>query len=84
MLADTSFRNVAFGEGFRVNGDDHVQFDTKTFNEKLQWLKLYDGNPMYTVMTDKNLVKDYVAGIIGEDHIVPSIGVWDNPEEMEL
>ena len=39
---------------------------------------------MYTVMTDKKLVKDYVAGIIGEDHIVPSIGVWDNPEEMEL
>ena len=45
----------------------------KTFTEKLQWLKLYDRKPEYTQMVDKYAVKDYVAGIIGKEYIIPSI-----------
>lgn len=55
----------------------------KTFNEKLNWLKLYDRKPEYTIMVDKYLAKDYVAKIIGEEHIIPLLGVWDNPDQIE-
>lgn len=55
----------------------------KTFSEKLQWLKLYDRRPEYTTMVDKYAVKDYVAGIIGKDYIIPTLGVWDNPDDIE-
>lgn len=54
----------------------------KTFNEKLQWLKLHDRKPEYTTMVDKYAVKDYVANIIGKEYIVPTLGVWDSPEEI--
>lgn len=56
----------------------------KTFNEKLQWLKMYDRNPIYTVMADKYLVKEYVANIIGAEHIVPTMGVWERPEDINF
>lgn len=55
----------------------------QTFSEKLQWLKLYDREPEYTQMVDKYAVKDYVAKIIGEDYIIPTLGVWDKPEDIE-
>ena len=54
----------------------------KTFNEKLQWLKLHDRKPEYTTMVDKYAVKEYVANIIGEEYIVPTLGVWDSPEDI--
>ena len=56
----------------------------KTFNEKLQWLKLHDRRPEYTLMVDKILAKDYVAGIIGSDHIIPILGVWNDPKEIDF
>ncbi len=56
----------------------------KTFNEKLQWLKLYDHRPEYTKMVDKYEVKDYVAKIIGEEHIIPTIGVWEKVEDINF
>ena len=55
----------------------------KTFNEKLQWLKLYNRRPEYTTMVDKYAVKDYVAGKIGREYIIPTLGVWDTPEQIE-
>ena len=55
----------------------------QTFNEKLQWLKLYDRNPLYTVLVDKYRVKQYVANIIGEDHVIKCLGVWNRVEDIE-
>lgn len=55
----------------------------KTFSEKLQWLKLYDRRPEYVKMVDKAAVKDYVAGIIGDEYIIPTLGVWDRPEDID-
>jgi len=55
-----------------------------TFNEKLQWLKLYDRNFMYTHMVDKADVKDYVAGQIGEKYIIPTLGVWDCFDDIDF
>lgn len=56
----------------------------KTFNEKLQWLKLYDRKPEYTIMVNKYEVKQYVADIIGEEHIIPTLGVWDNFDDIDF
>lgn len=55
-----------------------------TFNEKLQWLKLNDRRPEYTQMVDKYDVKKYVANIIGEEYIIPTLGVWDRADEIDF
>lgn len=55
----------------------------KTFSAKLQWLKLYDRRPEYSAMVDKYLVKDYVAKIIGQEYVIPTLGVWNRPEEID-
>lgn len=54
----------------------------QTYNEKLQWLKLYDRNPLYTQMVDKIEAKSYVASLIGKEHIIPTIGIYDTVEEI--
>ena len=56
----------------------------QTFNEKLQWLKLYDRNPEYTKMVDKYEAKKYVANIIGEEYIIPTLGVYDKFEDINF
>lgn len=55
----------------------------QTFTEKLQWLKLYNRKPIYTTMVDKYAVKQYVANIIGEEYIIPTLGVWDKPDDID-
>lgn len=55
-----------------------------TYNEKIQWLKLYDRRSEYTRMVDKYAVKDYVRGIIGDEYIIPTLGVWDSFEEIDF
>ena len=56
----------------------------ETFNEKLQWLKLYNRKPEYTMMVDKYAVKSYVAEKIGEEYIIPTLGVWDRFEDIDF
>lgn len=56
----------------------------QTFNEKLQWLKLYDRKPIYTTMVDKHDVKAYVAERIGAEYIIPTLGVWDAFDEIDF
>lgn len=55
----------------------------QTFTEKIQWLKLYNRQPEYTKMVDKYAVKEYVAKKIGEEYIIPTLGVWDKPEDID-
>lgn len=56
----------------------------KTLNEKLQWLKLYDRKPEYSLYVDKFRVKEYVAKIIGEKYIIPTLFSWDNVEDIDF
>jgi len=56
----------------------------KTFNEKLNWLKLHDHNPIYTTMVDKFEAKSYVASIIGDEYIIPTLGVWERAEDIDF
>lgn len=68
---------VKFGRDLNVD-------NPKTFNEKLQWLKLYDRKPIYTTMVDKIEAKKYVAGIIGQEYIIPTLGVWNRFDDIEF
>ena len=56
----------------------------RTFNEKIQWMKLYNQRPEYTIMADKYLAKEYVGKKIGEQYIIPLLGVWDSPDEINF
>lgn len=58
--------------------------NSKTFNEKLQWLKLYDRKLEYIIYCDKYKVRDYIAKTIGEKYLIPLLGVWDNPDKIDL
>ncbi len=58
--------------------------DPKTFNEKLQWLKLHDRKEIYTFLVDKYEAKRIVASIIGDEYIIPTLGVWDSFDEIEF
>lgn len=55
----------------------------KRFTEKLQWLKLYDHNPLYKTIVDKYEAKSYIANLIGIDYIIPTIGIWNKIEEID-
>lgn len=56
----------------------------QTFNEKLQWLKLYNRRDEYTMMVDKVAVRDYISEKLGEEYLIPCLGVWDNPEDINF
>lgn len=56
----------------------------QTFNEKLQWLKLYDRRPEYTTLVDKYAVKQWVTERIGEAYLIPTLGVWDSFDEIDF
>lgn len=58
--------------------------EPKTFNEKLQWLKLNDKNEKYTNMVDKLEAKKIVAETIGEEYIIPIIGIFDKFEDIDF
>ena len=54
------------------------------YTEKLQWLKLYDHRPEYTTMVDKYAAKQYVAERIGEQYVIPMLGVWENADDIDF
>ncbi|MBR5781903.1 MAG: glycosyl transferase [Bacteroidales bacterium] len=56
----------------------------KTFNEKLQWLKLNDIHEDYAEMVDKASAKEYVKKIIGEEYIIPTLGIWRRFDEIDF
>ena len=56
----------------------------QTYNEKLQWLKLHDRKSIYTKMVDKYDVKSYVSEIIGNQYVIPTLGVWDRFEDIDF
>ena len=54
------------------------------FSEKLQWIKLYDRKPEYTQMVDKIAVKSLVASKIGEQYVIPTLGIWDHFDDINF
>ena len=56
----------------------------QTFNEKIQWLKLYDNSPIKAVLADKYKVREWVEKKIGKEYLIPLIGVWDSFEDINF
>ena len=80
IVSDKLFLRVKF----RLHMGYWMDFDNpKTYNEKLQWLKLNDKHPEYTRMVDKIEAKDYVSSIIGDKYIIPTLGVWDSVDDID-
>ncbi len=68
---------LRFGKKFNLD-------NPRTFNEKLNWLKLYNRKPQYSLMADKYAVKDFVKNIIGEQYIVPCYGKWNSFDDIDF
>ena len=56
----------------------------RTFNQKIQWLKLYYRRPEFTQYVDKYEVREHIAKMLGEEYLVPLLGVWDNPNDIDF
>ena len=69
---------------FKKTGQILNLYDPKTFNEKIQWLKLYDSTPIKTRLADKYLVRDWVKEKIGEEYLIPLLGVWDKFDDIDF
>lgn len=70
---------------YRIRTGHKLNLDNpQSFNEKLQWLKLHDRRPEYTIMVDKYAVKKYIAKKIGKQYIIPTLGVWDKFDDIDF
>lgn len=80
-LSDEYFLYVIFRNkvGYKLNLNN-----PKTINEKMQWLKLNDRNPLYTQLVDKYEVKKYISELIGGKYVVPTIGVYNSFDEIDF
>lgn len=56
----------------------------QTYSEKLQWMKLYNHDPLYTTLVDKYAVKQYVEEKIGKDYLIPTLGVWSRFDDIDF
>jgi len=70
---------------YRGYMDKKLNLDSpKTFNEKLQWLKLYDRNPLYTHLADKYEVRKHISDVLGKEHLIPLLGVYNDFDEIDF
>lgn len=81
MFPDKIFLNLMFHSrmGYWINWKR-----PQTFNEKLQWLKVYYRRPEFTTMVDKYAVKHYISEKIGKKYVLPLIGVWEKPKDIDF
>lgn len=80
LLPDKQFLQIQYRRkmGKKLNLKNPI-----AFTEKLQWLKLYDRNPIYTQLVDKFAVRDYVAKEIGSNYLIPLLGIWNDMSEID-
>lgn len=81
FLPDKIYLQLRF---FKVFGRFINFQNPQTFNEKLQWLKIFDCNPEYSIMVDKYLVKKWASEKIGDQYIIPTLGVWDTFDQINF
>lgn len=68
----------------RMTGRELNLDDPQTYNEKIQWTKLYGVTPLMTKLTDKYAVRQWVADKIGADYLVPLLGVWERFDDIDF
>lgn len=81
FLSDASYLKLYYLIKFRkfLNLDN-----PRSFSEKMQWLKLHNRQPIFTTMVDKLKCKEWASSVIGPEYIIPTIAVWNSPEEIEF
>lgn len=90
ILANLGFFNYMPDERFLKKRFKHTfgkELDLenpKTFNEKLQWLKIHDRNPAYVKLVDKYAVREFIAEQLGEEFLIPLLGVWERPDDIDF
>lgn len=81
ILSDKALLSMKYRRAFHRELDwDNPQ----TFSEKIQWLKIYGRTPINNVMSDKYAVKQYITKRIGGQYVIPLLGVWDRPEDIDF
>lgn len=81
ILSDETYLKLTY----RVRFGEKLDFKNPiTFNQKIQWLKLHDRQERYVELVDKVRVKDYVAKTIGEQYIIPTLGVWNSFDDIDF
>lgn len=80
-IPDMAYLKIVFPieTGKKLNLDNPL-----TYNEKLQWIKLYDRKPLYIKLVDKYEVRKYVADMIGEQYLIKLIGVYENVDKIDF
>ena len=100
IIIDKNFRTMVLGRrGFYKTMPDDIYLkrvfksymgrtldleNPKTYNEKLQWLKINERRPEFTMMVDKYKVRDYIKQVLGEEYLIPLLGVWDVPDAIDF
>lgn len=80
-IDDAEFLKIRYEKAFNKELDLN---NPKTFNEKLQWLKLNDRKEIYTTLVDKYEAKKYVSDIIGNNYIIPTLGIYDKWDDIDF
>lgn len=80
-MSDFDFIKLSYGMSM---GYEPNLTNPQTFNEKLQWLKLNDRRPEYSAMVDKYEAKKYVSKLVGEEYIIPTLGVWETFDDIDF
>ena len=81
LFNDKTYLKIRYYATFKKNLN--LQ-NPQTFNEKLQWLKLNDRKDIYAKMVDKYEAKSYVSKIIGNKYIIPTLGIYNNFDEIDF
>lgn len=81
LIPDRIYLQIVYFRHFKK----FIDFDNpKTFNEKIQWLKLNYRKEEYTKLVDKYRVKQYITKLIGEEYVIPTLGVWNNVDDIDF
>lgn len=80
-MSDETYLKIVYGLIFKkkLNLDN-----PQTFNEKLQWLKLYNRKSEYTTMVDKFAVKQWIADRVGQEYVIPTLGKWEHFDQIDF
>lgn len=76
--------DIIKGQYREMTGHDLDLDNPKRYTEKIQWRKLYDDNPLYSVLADKYAVREWVKEKIGEEYLIPLLGVWRRAEDIDF
>ncbi len=83
-IPEDKYADLIENEYLKALGHSLNWDNLQTYTEKMQWEKIYDKNPMKTVLADKYRVREWVEIKIGNDYLIPLIGVWDSFDDIDF